>query len=131
MNSTYDYHAVLLKCGLWYINMWYSQNLSAETGLFSLVFFWKVLLLWKVISLVSIPGTLEADTLAYVPDKLTERACDNILGLTSKVDCGLLTRLVWESTENVRVNMRNKDYYNHIAWLFLSKATLTTTTTDA
>lgn len=32
-------------------------------------------------SLVSISGTSEANKLAHVPAKVSERACDNILGL--------------------------------------------------
>lgn len=45
-------------------------------------------------SLVSISGILEADKLAHVLAKLTERACDKILGLI------LETRL-WTSTKLV------------------------------
>lgn len=37
VNSIDDYHAILFKYGLWYINMWYSQNPSTEAVL--LVFF--------------------------------------------------------------------------------------------
>ena len=36
-------------------------------------------------SLVSIPGNLQADKLSHVPAKLTERTCDSVLGLTSRM----------------------------------------------